>query len=178
MMVPCQFMIRLDQAPVDEQVRRLFARATDLCVEVGAWRSWAAVAVEREARSLADAFVASVGDLESVGLVPLDAGPDCDLAPIWLIAERAGCSPRAVRRWISGESGPGGFPPAVEVPGRPAYYRWGDVALWLRRRLGLRLPEHDATFAAANLVLRLRGVAPRVERASAFWALLPSGRPS
>jgi hypothetical protein len=166
------FMLRLEQPPVDEQVRRLFLRASDLCVEVGAWRGWSAVVVERAAPTLAEAIVTAVRDVESVGLVPVDTGPDCDLVPIWLIGKRAGCSARAVRRWASGESGPGGFPSPVGIVGRPAYYRWGDVRLWLRRRLGLRLPDDESAYAAANLVLRLRAIAPRVEGAATMWSLL------
>lgn len=166
------FMVRLEQPPVDEQVRRLFALASDVSIEVGAWRAWAAVAVERSAPTLPEAMVTVIHDIESVGLVPMDTGPDCDLVPIWLVARRAGCSTSAVRRWAAGENGPGGFPSPVGVTGRPVYYRWGDVRLWLRRRLGLCLPDDELTYAAANLVLRLRMIAPQVEGVAAMWSLL------
>jgi hypothetical protein len=42
----------------------------------------------------------------------------------------------------------------------------------LHEQLGLRAPDEAPVFTAANLVLRLRAVAPRVERFGSIASLL------
>jgi hypothetical protein len=110
-----RFVVRLLRPPADAQLRRLFATTHDCCVEVGAWRAWAAVTVDRAAPSLADALGSAIEDLASAGLSPVESGPGED----------------------------------TSVPG------------------------DDAVYAAANLVLQLRAVAPQVERFAVLASLVP-----
>lgn len=171
----CRFAVQVTQPLIDSQIQQLFSTIKDACVEVGAWRGWAAVSVDRLAPSLPDALVVAIRDLESAGLVALDVGPDDDLVTAQVIAERAGCSDQAVHRWASGEGGPSGFPaPAVRptTTGGATYYRWSEVEPWLRERLGPRATDDDVVYRAVNLILRLRTIAPAVERMTVLRSLL------
>jgi|GEM_PF-6552454 predicted DNA-binding transcriptional regulator AlpA len=78
------------------------------------------------------------------------------------IALRLGVSREAVRLWVEGRRGPGGFPRPVGVVGggRSRVWRWADVHAWTRRnyRLGDD-EEHLTTSQVAELnaaLLRVR----------------------
>jgi hypothetical protein len=90
-----------------------------------------------------------------------------------VMAERIGRSLDVVREWAAGRTGPGRFPqPLLDHPRRPCY-RWGDVERWLGLHFGHRASDDGVTFSAVNLALKLRALAPRMERMSALRALLP-----
>src|SRR5262249_3251901 len=95
--------------------------------------------------------------------------PD-DLVTMAEIARRAGRSRESVRQLVTGERGPGGFPPPVaNLTRRSPGWRWGDVVGWLagkgavdkRRPPGAARARSGAedlgtAVAAINAVLELR----------------------
>lgn len=172
-----QFMLRTQQPPTDHQVGQLFARTREVCVEVGAFRRWSAVVADFGAMPLSDAIVRTVRDVDAAGMIVIDVGPDDDIVPIALIAERIGCPQSTIRRWVTGLGGPSGFPVPVESPGPVDYYRWGEVVAWLRARLGVVQPDVRAIFAAVNGVLRLRAIAPEVPGMGVIRSLLDAPHP-
>jgi hypothetical protein len=60
------------------------------------------------------------------------------------IAERARVTGAAVRYWISGRRGPGGFPEPVVKHERASLFSWAEVAAWLAWS---KLGEADITAA-------------------------------
>jgi len=56
---------------------------------------------------------------------------DQDLVNVSDVAHRVGVSREAVRLWIDGRRGPGGFPPPAGSPGSSKVWRWARVAEWL-----------------------------------------------
>jgi hypothetical protein len=170
-----QFMLRLEQPPTDEQVHRLLRLTSDVCVEVGAFRRWAAVIGDRDAPSLAAAIVATIRDLDSAGLIPIDSGPDDDIVSVPLIAERIGFAEQTVRDWALAGGGPCAFPGRADTPGPTEYYRWGDVVAWLSARLGFEPRDNAQVFTAINMAMRLRTILPCVEGAAAIRSLLEAG---
>ena len=97
---------------------------------------------------------------------------DEDLVTLGEIADRVGRSREAVRLWSLGRTGPGGFPPPVDGGLSTAFYRWSQVAPWIRDRMGLAVTDPEPILAAVNLALQLRVLAPRVSRMDAVRALL------
>jgi hypothetical protein len=77
-----------------------------------------------------------------------------------------------VRLWSIGRTGPGGFPPPVDGRLSTAFYRWSQVAPWVRDRMGLPVRDPEPVLAAINLALQLRAMAPRVSRMDAIRSLL------
>ena len=177
-----QFMLRIAEPPSVGQVRRLFDRMPGVCVEVGAFRRWAAVAVDRPAprdAPLVGIVVAAIREVDAAGLVTIDTGPDCDIVTAQAIATRIGRHPRAVGRWLAGRGGAPGRPAPITLPGRPRYYRWGAVVAWLSGTRPEAVPvDHTAVFAAVNLGLRLRRYVAQVPGLVALGDLLESGAPA
>jgi hypothetical protein len=165
-----QFGLLVDRAPDDAQADLLFARCGDLSVEVG--HGVARVLFDREAASLADAIVSAVRDLDAVGLVALAVSEDDDLVTLAVVAARAGRSLDLVQRWAVGLAGPGAFPAAVQPDAPRKCFRWSAVVPWLRVHYGYREPDPGLTFVTVNLVLRLRALAPRVDRIDVIRSLL------
>jgi hypothetical protein len=52
------------------------------------------------------------------------------------------------------------------------FYRWSEVAPWLRERLGIDIPDTDPALVVANLVLQARLHRDRVVHMSALNDLL------
>ena len=91
----------------------------------------------REARSLADAVLSAVSDVESVSGLAVVRLEDGDLVSMAEIAERAGRTRESVRLLVAGERGPGGFPPPVNDPLRPnRLWRWTEVNRWMQYAFG------------------------------------------
>jgi hypothetical protein len=64
--------------------------------------------------------------------------------------------------------------PAYSVPGGlQQCYSWGQVTPWLARNIGFAEPEEVPAYQAVNLALRLRALAPRVDRIAAVRSLIP-----
>lgn len=165
------FTLVLDRAPTDHQLDQL----ADGGCDDAAFGMDAGVPVaefDREARSLAEAIASAVRGVESVGLVALRV-IDSDLLTLADIADRVGQSRESIRRYATGERGPGGFPP----PANPAragtiFYRWSEVVPWLRAHLGTELADPDPTLTVANLVLQARRHRDKVANLAALTGLL------
>ena len=114
---------------------------------------------DREADTLQDAMLSAVAQLESVEGVSVVRVADAGLVSMADIAARTNRTRESVRLLISGERGPGGFPPAVADP-RSRYRLWrsDEVAAWLRGNLNALLSDaaDDHVRAAINAGLELR----------------------
>ncbi|MEU4559624.1 hypothetical protein AB0F72_14665 [Actinoplanes sp. NPDC023936] len=163
----------LSRRPTDEEIDRLLAEGPDDVI-FGVERGVPIAEFDREAANLAEAIVSAVRDLDASGLEAVRV-LDEDLVTLADVADRLGQSRESVRRYVTGERGPGGFPPPVN-PQRDGtlFYRWSEVAPWVTDQLGLTVPDANPTLVMANLVLQARGVVERVEGAPALTHLLAS----
>lgn len=157
--------------PLDNgRIDLLFDRADDLSVEVVPAEGLAWVAFDRVAPTLVDAVVSGVRDLDTAGLGIAGALDDDPLVTVEVIAARIGRPAEVVRSWAGG----GGFPaPVRDHPRRPVYH-WPAVSAWLDRH---RAPapggaDVEVTLEAVTLALRLRALAPRLERMPPIRSLL------
>jgi hypothetical protein len=165
------FTVVLDRRPTDAELDALFEAGLDDAT-FGVERDFPVVEFDREAPALADAVASAVRQLDVVGLAPVRV-LDNDLLTLADIADRIRQSRESVRRYATGERGPGGFPP----PANPAragtvFYRWSEVAPWVRDKLGLDAPDNDPALVVANLVLQARQLKGKVEHMSALSDLL------
>ncbi|MEV6350312.1 hypothetical protein [Actinoplanes sp. NPDC051851] len=163
----------LRHRPTDEVLDALLAEGPEDAI-FGVERGVPVAEFDREAANLAEAIASAVRDLEAHGVEAVRV-LDEDLVTLADVADRVGQSRESFRRYATGERGPGGFPPPVN-PHRDGtlFYRWSEVAPWVRERLGLTVPDVDPTLVMANLLLQARGVAHRVEGAAALTHLLAS----
>lgn len=164
------FTVVLGREPTDDEFEVLGTTCNDAAFIGGPALSVAEF--DREAPTLADAIASAVRDLESAGLVALRI-QDEDLLTLADIAVRIGQSRESVRRYATGDRGPGGFPPPVN-PDREGtvFYRWCEVVPWIRERLGIDVPDTDPALVVANLILQARQHRHRVEHMSALSDLL------
>jgi hypothetical protein len=87
------------------------------------------VMFSREAHDAIEAITSAIEQVSAAGIHV--KGVTEDLVVTEQIAERANVTQAAVRYWISGERGPGGFPePKVARP-RKSLYSWAEVSAWL-----------------------------------------------
>src|SRR5690349_12185617 len=103
------FSVVLDRVPTDDELDALFAAGCDdaaFSMEQGL----SIAEFDREAPTLADAIVSAVRDIESARLVVMRVR-DEDLVTLADIGDRVGQSRESIRRYATGERGPGGFPP-------------------------------------------------------------------
>lgn len=149
------FTLVLDRHPAEAELDTLVGGSCGDAV-FGTDHDLSIVEFDREAPNLAAAVVSAVADVEAVGLIALRV-LDQDLVTLADIADRAGRSRESVRRYVTGERGGGTFPPPVN-PARDGtvFYRWSEVAPWLRARLGIEVADTDPTLMVANLVLQAR----------------------
>jgi hypothetical protein len=87
------------------------------------------VTFSREADDAVQAIVSAIGDLEAAGMSVTHVTED--LVVIEEIAQRAKVTSAAVRYWVSGERGPGGFPEPAVKRQRASLYSWAEVSAWL-----------------------------------------------
>jgi hypothetical protein len=167
-----QFGLVVDRS-VDRAAQEALAeRCGDVTIERVRDRPGILISFDRDAPTMIDAIVSAVRDLDAVGLPAARVRDDDDLVTLAVIAERVGRSREAVRLWSVGRTGPGGFPSPVDSGLSVAYYRWSQVAPWLRDRMGMPVPDPEPILAAVNLALQLRAMAPRVSRMDAVRALI------
>ncbi len=169
-----RFQIVVDEAPADEQIDALYARAGLLTRRVAPRAG--EIMLLREAPTLVEAIASGIGDLEAVGLRPVRV-PDEDWVTMGEIADRIGRSRECLRLWSLGRMGPGGFPPPLHTGTSTAFYSWAEVLPWLRERMGFDLPDEEPVRTVLNLALRLRALAPRIERMDLVRALLAPRSP-
>lgn len=161
----------LDRRPADHEFAALVDAGCDDAI-FGAEDGLTVAEFDREALALADAIASAVRDVESAGLRVLRV-LDQDLVTLADIAHRVGRSRESVRRYATGERGGGDFPLPVN-PGRDGtvFYRWSEVAPWLRDRIGIDAPERDPALVVADLFLQARQHRSRVIHMSALTDLL------
>lgn len=149
------FTIVLDRRPDDDEFAALYDAGCDDAA-FGVEQGVPIAEFDREAATLADAIATAVRDLESAGFTALRVMEE-DLVTLADIAERVGQSRESVRRYATGERGPGGFPPPVNpMRAGTTFYRWSEVAPWIQSHLGVTVPDADPVLAVANLVLQAR----------------------
>jgi hypothetical protein len=165
------FTVVLDRRPTDDELEALADAGCDDAA-FGLEQGLSIAEFDREAPTLADAIASAVRAVESAGLVALRV-LDEDLVTLADIAERIGQSRESVRRYATGERGTGGFPPPAN-PGRDGtvFYRWSEVAPWVREHLGVDVPDTDLALVVANLVLQARQHRGQVAHMSALSDLL------
>lgn len=172
------FTVLVDREPTDEEFDRFVDSGADDGV-FGTEGGRPTVIFYREADTCADAIATAVADLLSIGLKPLRF-IDEDLVTLADIADRAGRSREGIRRYSIGERGAIGFPPPVNPGGDGTiFYRWSEVAPWLREHKGIDAPDREPALAMANHIIEMRELEPRVSHADvlkeALAALPPSG---
>lgn len=165
------FTLVLDRRPTNDELDALFAAGCDDAA-FGMEHGLSIAQFDREVPTLAEAIGSAVRAIESVGLVALRV-LDEDLLTLADIADRIEQSRESVRRYATGERGPGGFPP----PANPAregtvFYRWSEVAPWLRDHLGIDVTYTAEALVLANLILQARQHRSRVANVSALTELL------
>lgn len=165
------FTVVLDRQPTDDELDALFAAGCDDAA-FGTETGLPIAEFDREAETLADAIASAVHSLDEAGLVALRV-LDQDLLTLADIAQRIGQSRESVHRYATGDRGPGNFPPPVN-PAREGtvFYRWSEVAPWVRHNLGVDAPDNDPALVVANLVLQARQHRNRVAHIAALTDLL------
>jgi predicted transcriptional regulator len=108
------------------------------------------VMFSREAEDAVQAVISAVRDVEAAGIRV--KGVVEDRVVVAEIAERARVTEAAVRYWISGQRGPGGFPEPDVRHDRLNLYSWAEVAAWLARS---RLGEADLTAAETAMACKI-----------------------
>ena len=167
------FTVVLSHRPTDEELETLVADGLDDAT-FGLERGVPIAEFDREAPNLAEAISSAVHSLWAAGLEAVRV-IDEDLVTLADVADRLSQSRESVRRYATGRRGPGAFPPPIN-PARDGtlFYRWSEVAPWVRDRLGIEVPDSNPTLVMANLLLQARGVVDRVEGAPALARLLAS----
>lgn len=165
------FALVLDRRPTDDELDALFDAGCDDAT-FGVEHGLPIAQFDREAATLADAIASAVRAVESAGLVAVRV-LDEDLVTLADIASRIGQSRESVRRYATGDRKSGSFPPPVN-PARDGtvFYRWSEVAPWVRQHLGIDVPDTDLALVVANLVLQARQHRDQVEHMSALSDLL------
>lgn len=156
----------IDRIPSVAQVARLPGMSVSCDPRTGVVRarfSW-------PADTLIGALRGAVRALERAGVQALRVDAS-DWVTCQDIADRAGYSRETVRLWALGRLGPGGFPPPLNPGRQTSFYSWAEVSPWLRTSLGLDVPDAQTVLAAANLILQLRTLAPRLSDPAALWQL-------
>lgn len=97
----------------------------------------------RSASSLKDAILSAIRDVHSAGTSARVLRVDeCNLVTQADIARRISRSRQLVNQYISGERGPGGFPPPeCHLSDRAPLWRWCAVSYWLVQNSLLRPEE-------------------------------------
>ncbi|WP_420623532.1 helix-turn-helix transcriptional regulator [Candidatus Poriferisodalis sp.] len=114
---------------------------------------------DREADTFQYAVLTAVAELECIAGITVTRLADAGLVSMADIAARTGRTRESVRLLITGERGPGGFPPPVTDPrGRYRLWRSDEVETWLREHLAATLDNatDDHIRAAINACLELR----------------------
>ena len=90
------------------------------------------VTFSRDATNIASAVISAIEDVKTANIgATVMRVDDCNLVTKSEIARRIGKSRETVAKYISGERGPGGFPPPVcnITEGQPLWY-WCEVTFW------------------------------------------------
>lgn len=153
-----RFVLLVDRPPDDAQVRALGPAAVHLPEPGG---RPVRIRFDWPAPTPAEGVTAGIRAVEAVGLRVLRVDVD-DWVTVSDIAHRVGRCRETVRLWTTGAVGPGEFPPPANPRRDTTFYSWAEVLPWVRTRLGLDLPDEDPALVAANLMVQLRALLPRV----------------
>jgi len=165
------FTLVLDRWPTDAEQDALFASGCDDAT-FGDEQGVPIAEFDRSAETSAEAIASAVETINNAGIRVLRI-LDHDLMTLADIANRLGQSRESVRRYVTGDRGPGGFPPPVNpARGGTVFYRWSEVAPWVREHLGIDVPEEDPTLVFANLILQARQYSRHVPNADRLVNLL------
>jgi hypothetical protein len=105
----------------------------------------------REAEDAVQAVTSAVRDVEAAGINV--TGVIEDQVTASEIAERARVTDAAVRYWIAGQRGPGGFPEPAVRRERLSLFSWAAVAAWLTwHKLGEADPTAAETAQACKII--------------------------
>lgn len=165
------FTLVLTRRPTDGELDALHTNGCDDAV-FGQEDAVSIAEFDREAPTLADAIASAVIEVERAGLAAVRV-LDTDLVTLDDIGTRIKQSRESVGRYATGERGPGGVPPPVN-PAREGtvFYRWSEVAPWVRVQLRGEVPDVDPTLVVANLILQVRQHKDQVDHMSALSGLL------
>jgi len=165
------FTLVLDRWPTEDEQDSLFASGCDDAT-FGDEQGVPVAEFDREAETPAEAVASAIQTLDRAGLRALRV-IDHDLMTLADVAIRLGQSRESVRRYATGDRGPGGFPPpANPARGGTVFYRWSEIAPWVRQHLGIEVQEEDPTLAFANLILQARQYSKHVSNAELLTSLL------
>lgn len=118
----------------------------------------------RAAQSLQDAIISAIKDVVDAGIgAKVLRVDDCNLVTQSEIARRMGRSRQMVYQYITGERGPGGFPPpACLLTEQRPLWQWCAVSYWLYTHNLLREEEclHAAVVEAINNLLERQQMPP------------------
>ena len=172
-----EFTLRLNRAPSEDEIELLYEETGgDSDVEWNPETGYGAVTVNRVARTLTEAIVSAVRDIERVPELRVTGVAQDNAVTMLDIARRLGRTRASVRMLVNGQRGPGGFPrPSLVTTGGEKVWSWPDVAFWLHDQLGLEVdvPPHELTTADRLLVARAALAAEPDEQArAALGALL------
>ncbi|HTU04808.1 MAG TPA: hypothetical protein VMG13_04570 [Trebonia sp.] len=128
------------------------------------------VMFSRDAHDAIEAIISAVDDVTAVGMTVTRVTED--LVVTDEIAGRAKVTSAAVRYWITGERGPGGFPEPKVRRQRNSLYSWAEVSEWLA---AAKLGEVDHTAAETARACALVNAALTVRKG--MRELPPHDRP-
>jgi hypothetical protein len=158
-----EFTLRLDREVTVDEADTLYGVFGDGSIMTGPGET--VIEFTRGASSLAEAIVSAVRDVESVGNLRVTGAGQEDMVSMLDIAHRTKRSREAVRLWAAGKRGPGGFPvPAWKSPGGERFWRWPDVAYWVRGNLNLAVEVMPDEIHWADEVLRARQAVAEAQR--------------
>lgn len=112
-----------------EALGAVLSAAAGIDATVQAGERGGTVMFSREADDAIQAVVPAIADVEAAGMTV--TGVTEDLVVTEEIAQRAKVTTAAVRYWVSGERGPGGFPEPAVKRQRASLYSWAQVSAWL-----------------------------------------------
>jgi len=136
----------------------------------------------REAPSFAAAVLSAIRDVHAAGVgarvMHVDA---CEFVTMAEIARRSDRSRQVIHQYVTGQTGPGGFPPPeFDLTKNRPLWSWSEVSFWLAENQMVRRAEfEEASFlAAVNGALaevRQRQRQPEVVREVRETLGLPTG---
>lgn len=114
--------------------------------------------------SLCEVTAAAILEIENAGLRPMRV-QSRDWMTLEAIAIRLGRSREIVRRWSTGETGPGGFPPPLNPGSATNFFSWHEASKWVQRYTRYSVEDiGNPLLIAMNHALQLRRLASQFTR--------------
>jgi hypothetical protein len=158
-----EFTLRLDREVTADEADALYGAFDDGSIVTGPGET--EIEFTREAPSLAEAIVSAVRDIEGAGDLRVTGAGQEDVVSALDIAHRTRRSREAVRLWATGQRGAGGFPPpSWESPAGERFWRWPDVARWVRENLNLAVDTEPDEIRLADEILKARQALAEAQR--------------